>query len=537
MKPRIFNKLSFKLFLSTFLLLVAFLSFHTYFTVYKLKKDVTQLFLQTAYNISELIKNSTRYSMLHNKREDIYQIIKAIGNEKGVKRIRIYNKLGVITFSTDSTELLQTVDMDAEACVVCHDKSSKKYVSSPRDSIRIFASPSDERILGLINPIKNDIDCYTSDCHAHSSHSKLLGVLDVMMTMKDADATVLENQTNTIYSSVFITLIISGFVGIFILFLVNRPLKKLQEGINELGKGNLNFRIQMRSKSELGEIGREFNLMSRQLSQAYNEIKDWSENLNLKVEDKTKELKTIYEQVVQMEKMASLGKLSATVAHEINNPLEGILTYSKLILKKLGSIEKSGSIEKMDKYLRLIIEETSRCGNIVKDLLLFSHRSVNEFVKADLVEIIERSLILIEHHLDINGIKLGKVFDLNFLLLTCSPQKLQQAFLSLLINCIESMSGKGGKLIINLSHNEENAVIRISDEGSGIAERDLPFIFEPFFTTKDSLSGTGLGLSVVYGIIGSHNGEIEVEKTSVMGTTFKIKLPLNMNLNIKEDGK
>ncbi|MEI7484528.1 MAG: ATP-binding protein [Ignavibacteriota bacterium] len=537
MKPRIFNKLSFKLLLSTFLLLVAFLSFHTYFTVYKLKKDVTQLYLQTAYNISDLIKNSTRYSMLHNKREDIYQIIKAVGNEKGVKRIRIYNKLGVITFSTDSTELLRTVDMDAEACVVCHDKSSKKYVSSPRDSIRIFESSTEGRILGLINPIKNDKDCYTSDCHAHSSNSKLLGVLDVMMTMKDADATVQENQANTIYSSVFITLIISGFVGIFILFLVNRPLKKLQEGINELGKGNFDFRILMRTKSELGDIAHEFNTMSRQLSQAYNEIKDWSENLNLKVEDKSKELKIIYEQVVQMEKMASLGKLSATVAHELNNPLEGILTYSKLILKKLGSIEKAGSIEKMDKYLRLIIEETARCGNIVKDLLLFSHRNVNEFVKADLVEIIERSLVLVEHHLDMNGIKLTKIFDLNSLVITCSPQKLQQAFLSLLINSIESMSGKGGTLKVNLSHDGENAIIRFSDEGSGIAERDIPFIFEPFFTTKDAMSGTGLGLSVVYGIISSHNGDIEVEKTSEMGTTFKIKLPLNMNLNNKEDGK
>ncbi len=537
MKPRIFNKLSFKLFLSTFLLLVAFLSFHTYFTVYKLKKDVTQLYLQTAYNISDLIKNSTRYSMLHNKREDIYQIIKAVGNEKGVKRIRIYNKLGVITFSTDSTELFRTIDMDAEACVVCHDKSSKKYVSSPRDSIRIFETTSEGRILGLINPIKNDKDCYTSECHAHSSNSKLLGVLDVMMTMKDADATVQENQENTIYSSVFITLIISGFVGIFILFLVNRPLKKLQQGISELGKGNFNFRILIGTRSELGEIAREFNTMSRQLSQAYNEIKDWSENLNLKVEDKSKELKIIYEQVVQMEKMASLGKLSATVAHELNNPLEGILTYSKLILKKLGSIEKSGSIEKMDKYLRLIIEETSRCGNIVKDLLLFSHRSVNEFVKADLVEIIERSLLLVEHHLEMNSIKLIKVYDLNSLVLTCSPQKLQQAFLSLLINSIESMTGKGGALKVNLTHDGENAIIRFSDEGSGIAERDLPFIFEPFFTTKDSMSGTGLGLSVVYGIINSHNGDIEVEKTSELGTTFKIKLPLNLNLNKKEDGK
>ncbi len=442
MKPRIFNKLSFKLFLSTFLLLVAFLTTHTYFTVYNLNRDVTKLYMQTAYNISDLIKNSTRYSMLHNKRDDIYQIIKAIGNEKGVKRIRIYNKLGVITFSTDSTELFQTVDMTAEACVVCHDKSSKKYVSSPRDSIRIFESENNERILGLVNPIRNNVDCYTSDCHAHTSQVAILGVLDVMMSMKEADATVHENKKNTILSSVFITIVISGFVGIFILFLVNKPLSTLQDGMNELAKGNWNYRILIRSKSELGEIAREFNVMSRELAEAYNEIKDWSENLNIKVEDKTKELKTIYEQVVQMEKMASLGKFSATVAHELNNPLEGILTYSKLILKKIGKIDRDENIDKMIKYLKLIVDETSRCGNIVKDLLLFSHRSVDEFIRADLVEIMEKSLILVEHHLEMNGIKLIKEFDFASLLLTCSPQKLQQAFLSLFINSIESMTEK-----------------------------------------------------------------------------------------------
>lgn len=298
MKPRFFNKLSFKLFLSTFLLLVAFLSTYTYFTVFNLQRDISRLYMQTAYSISDLIKNSTRYSMLHNNREDIYQIIKAVGNEKGVKRVRIYNKVGVISYSTDSTEIMKTVDMTAEACIVCHDKSSKKYVLSPKDSIRIFETKNGERILGLINPIRNSKDCYTSECHAHDSKSSLLGVLDVMMTMEDADAAVDENIKQTILSSVFLTILISGFVGLFILYLVNRPLKKLQVGLNELGKGNWDYRILVKSNNELGQIAKEFNTMSKQLAEAYNEIKDWSENLNIKVEDKTKELKSIYEQVV-----------------------------------------------------------------------------------------------------------------------------------------------------------------------------------------------------------------------------------------------
>lgn len=527
MKPQFFNKLSFKLFLSTLILLIAFLTIHTYITVINLQRDINKLYMQTAYNISDLIKYSTRYSMLHNKREDIYQTIKAISNEKGVKLIRIYNKQGVINFSTDSTEVMKSVDMTAEACVVCHDKTSRKYVSSPRDSIRIFETANNEKILGLINPIRNDKDCYTAECHAHSSSSKLLGVLDVMVSMNEAESVVIENTKNTIYASVLITLVISGFVGLFILYLVNRPLKKLQNGITELGKGNWNYRILVRSKSELGDIAKEFNEMSRQLAQAYNEIKDWSENLNLKVEDKTKELKNIYEQVIQMEKLASLGKLSATVAHELNNPLEGILTYSKLISKKLKSQNQTPELEKINSYLKLITEESSRCGNIVKDLLLFSHRSENEFFNADLVDIIEKCIVLVNHHLEMNNIKLTKNYDLSSLSIHCNPQKIQQALLSLLINSIEAMAGRGGTIKIDLSHDGINAIIRIKDEGFGIAEKDIPFIFEPFFTTKESSKGTGLGLSVVYGIISSHKGNIIVEETSAAGTTFKLTLPLN----------
>ena len=125
-----------------------------------------------------------------------------------------------------------------------------------------------------------------------------------------------------------------------------------------------------------------------------------------------------------------------------------------------------------------------------------------------------------------NNIKLIKEFETDSLVLTCNPQKLQQALLSLFINAIEAMTGKGGTLKVSLTIDGENAIILVTDTGSGIAERDLPFIFEPFFTTKDKLSGTGLGLAVVYGIVNSHKGSITVDKTSVMGTTFKIKIPI-----------
>lgn len=526
MKVKLFNKLGVKLFLFTSLILIIVFSIYTYLTIKNLEADFTSYYKQTAFNISDIIKRSTRHSMLLNQREDVYEIIKTIGNEPGVKTIRIYNKQGVISYSSDTNERNKTVDMNAEACIMCHEKNTISSKIGRKDSLRVF-SIKDERFLGLINPIRNEKDCYTSDCHAHKSSAELLGILDVVISMKKVDSVVEENKKNIILNSILITLLISILSFVFILFLVNKPLKVLQNGISSLGKGDWNYRINMRSRTELGVIATEFNEMARLLSSAYKEIKDWSETLNDKVEQKTAELKNIYEQVLQIEKLASLGKLSATVAHELNNPLEGILTYSKLIIKKLNRENGSTDNTKVLEFLNLIADESYRCGKIVKDLLLFSHRDSEQFRKYDLIEIVNKSVMLINHHLEINKVVLTKEFPVDFLEIYCNQQKIQQALISLLINAIESMQVKGGEIKINLQVDSENAVLRIKDQGDGIAQKDLPFIFEPFYTTKEAMKGTGLGLSVVYGIIKVHNGKIEVEETSENGTTFKIILPIN----------
>jgi two-component system NtrC family sensor kinase len=359
----------------------------------------------------------------------------------------------------------------------------------------------------------------------------LVGVLDVLVSMKSADETIAIGTRNIVVNSVIITILISALSGIFIFYLVNKPLKKFEKAIDELAKGNLNYRVHIKNKNEFGIIAYQFNDMSRKLSQAYQEIKDWSETLNEKVEEKTRELKNIYEQIIQIEKLASLGKLSATVAHELNNPLEGILNFSKLISKKL-TLENKDGYAKLIQYTQMISDEASRCGKIVKDLLLFSHYDSEELVESDLISLVEKSISLINHHFEINNIKLEKIFNTLDITIKCNPQKIQQMLISILINAIESMSGKNeGKITIKLTKEDNKAVIRISDCGMGISDKDVPYIFEPFYTTKEISRGTGLGLSIVYGIVNQHKGKIEVEETSVKGTTFKISLPVNLNNN------
>jgi two-component system NtrC family sensor kinase len=351
-------------------------------------------------------------------------------------------------------------------------------------------------------------------------------VLDVMVSLNQLDSIKTETAKTTIINSALITIIIAFACGVFVLLLVNIPIRKLTKGIDEVGKGNLNYKISIASRNELGLMAVRFNEMAEKLNAAYNEIKDWSENLNKKVNEKSEELKNIYKQIIQMEKLASLGKLSATVAHELNNPLEGILTYSKLIAKKLKETPENGSNVKLINYLELISDESSRCGKIVKDLLLFSSKADNEFIKVNIIEVVDKSISLIKHHLEINKINLIKEYNCGSVNIFCNPQKIQQALMSLLINAIEAMP-LPGKIIVRIDQENDNIVIRIIDEGIGISSKDLPLIFEPFYTTKEAAKGTGLGLAVVYGIINQIKGSVEVEKTSPTGTTFKVKLPLN----------
>ncbi|KAB2880429.1 HAMP domain-containing protein [bacterium] len=518
------HKFSVKLILVISGILLANLALYTYFTTSHLKSDLILAYSQHAYNLSDVIKKSTRYSMLLNRSEDVHQIINTIGTEKDVVHIRIYNNTGTIMFSTNSTETKHAVDVNAEACVICHTKFGV-FASVPiQDRIRTYTQDG-KRLMGLINPIENEADCYNSNCHAHSAEQEILGVLDVVISVDNIEKIIRSNIANIAYNAIVVTFTISFFCGLFVTVMLNRPMVQINKGIQEIGKGNLDYKILLNSHDEFGRLAKRFNDMSAKLHAAYKEIKNWSDTLNTRVNQKTEELKKLYDQVMQIEKLASLGKLSATVAHELNNPLEGILTYSKLIAKQLVKVQKKNEYEKVLRYLSMISDESARCGRIVKDLLIFSHRDEEVFIREDVHDIIRKSMALIRHHLQIYNIEAVENYKASDSTIVCNPQKIQQALLAIFMNAIEAMNA-GGKLIIDTATDGQEIHIHIKDTGLGVDPKDLPHIFEPFYTTKSGGKGTGLGLAVVFGIINHHNGSVVVESTSPDGTAFKITLPL-----------
>lgn len=344
------------------------------------------------------------------------------------------------------------------------------------------------------------------------------------MSLVSIDKKINQNRKSLIINSLLITFIVSFFSGIFIWVVVHSKVRELIKGTKEISRGNYDFRINLKSKDELGELSLHFNEMASNLQKALNEIKSLNENLNIKVKEKTEQLRNIYNHVNQIERIASLGKLSATVAHELNNPLEGILTYSKLIIKKLNNELTQEDKSKIITYLELIATEAERCGNIVKNLLLFSRSSEKNISTNDLISIIDRSLLLINHHLHLNNIKLEKDFCCNYLEFECDKNQIQQAILAILINAIEAMP-EGGTLAIKVFCSDSIINIIISDTGVGISKENLDKIFEPFFSTKPGGKGTGLGLSVVYGIVKQHQGKISIESEVNKGTKVTLTFP------------
>jgi two-component system NtrC family sensor kinase len=233
-----------------------------------------------------------------------------------------------------------------------------------------------------------------------------------------------------------------------------------------------------------------------------------------------------------MEKMASLGKLAATVAHELNNPLAGILNYAKLVDRSLneGKMPEDERTE-LQRCLGLIQKEAARCGDTVRNLLLFARQSGAELALVPLNSIIERSLMLVHHHLEMSGVHLETtLFEEGADQVVCDGNQIQQALLALMVNAVEAMP-HGGTLSVRAIGRDSWIAIAISDTGTGIPPVAIPHIFEPFFSTKDEAEGVGLGLAVAYGIIQRHGGDLEVESQLDHGTTFTVTLPKRPPMN------
>ena len=495
-----------------------------YLNIRSLSRQILDKTEEEAFNLSETIRLSIRNAMIKGRRDEYQRIIDDVAQRKGIAEVRIFNKQGEITVSSDELKVGTIVDKQAEACYGCHREGEAKVLLPSDSKTRIYHSEKGS-LLGLINPIYNESSCYP--CHPKTTN--VLGVLDTTISLED-----FEKEKTQIYNRMMISGVVSVMVLSFLLSLllsrvVNRPINKLLAATQIAAHGDLNQAVSIRSHDELGELSESFNNMISELKRSRDAIEEWTQTLERRVQERTQELQQVQDQLIRAGKMAALGELAAGVAHEINNPLTGILTFSSLIFKKLEETHP------WKRDMENIVQQTTRCRNIVKGLLDFARQRKPDKKEWDLHTLIERTLTLLENQARIQNIRIIKEFETEIPLLFVDGDQIQQVFMNIMLNAADAMAGNGGTLTIKTTMQDGIVVVSISDTGYGMTKENLSKLFAPFFTTKEPGKGTGLGLAISYGIIQSHNGDIDVESEVGKGSLFRIKLPIESNDQTSKD--
>src|ERR1700747_196723 len=357
------------------------------------RQHLEQNTLLAAERISDVIKQGTTDYMLRNDREGLYRSIQTMAREPGIEKIRIFDQEGRITYTTNSAEQNHVVDKTAEACYACHTQSQPLARLNRPDRFRIYRNAAGTRVLGIIAPIENQPSCSNASCHAHPAEQQILGVLDTNLSLAKADVQLAESSRRMIAYTGCALLLIALLSWFFVWQVVGRPVKALERGTERLAAGDLGYQIDVRSKDEIGELAHSFNAMSNQLEAEHNENVAWTRTLEQRVEQKTRELKRAHEHALHTEKMASIGKMAAILAHEINNPLSGILTYAKLMRKWINHDDGGQSLpHEICESVDLIASESRRCGDLVKNLLTFSRTTPMNLQPTNLNQVIEQAL-------------------------------------------------------------------------------------------------------------------------------------------------
>jgi two-component system NtrC family sensor kinase len=408
------KKIGFRLTFGVVLTALLAIGIFAFFSIQSQSKSLLAEVERHANQLSEAVKSDTEYDMLRNDRDRIHESIRRIGTQESIDRVRVFNKSGEVIYSSDSAEIGKLVDTKAESCYRCHSAGKPLEHLEMPERTRIFRpDPDSSRLLGIINPIYNSPTCWTAACHAHPKQQTVLGVLDVTIPLTEIDRNIRRSQVAVVILAVSVILILSLIVGFMVRWWIDRPVQELLTAMRHVAGGNLAYRVEVKREDELGMLARSFNNMTDNLAHARL-------------------------QLFQSDKLASLGRLAAGVAHEINNPLTAVLTYSSYLLKR-----SQGQAE-VRNDLNVIVSETIRCREIVKSLLDFARQTVPKKRQADINEIIGRAVAVIENQLSLGRAKLVMELDTELPKVTVDANQIQQVFINLMVNALDAIGENSG---------------------------------------------------------------------------------------------
>ncbi len=517
----------------TFSSLILFVSFGVIFrSVYE--EYMNTVIRQSGTNVGSLVEGALYHSMVENDKSALQNTLDIIHKMPGIEDVNMYDSDDNLVYSSFSPNSGNHASSD---CKGCHDNLKQMFPStektykiiSIRSECKMNRNDNDHRHLLIKSPILNQKACYDASCHAHQPTDRVLGSLVIKMPLRDLDNAVEKSSTEFYLLATLATLLLVSFLIMFTRKNIKSPLNALLNASIAVANGDKSTRVEIKPNQldDMRVVSLAFNDMLDNLQAATNELENWSQQLEYKVQKKSEELSAAQNELIHIERLASLGKLSSSVAHEINNPLSGILVYTKLIHKQLSNPDLTDAKrETILKNLRLIENETKRCGDIVKGLLDFSRKDQNDFEPRHLNEIMLETYDLMTHPIKIANIMFYSDFSAKSDLIYCSPNQIKQAFVAVLVNAKEAIHENGEITVRTTNPGDDTIRVEILDNGIGISAEDLPHIFEPFFSTKQDASGIGLGLAIVHGIVQSHSGKIQVRSEPGHGTTMSFTFPL-----------
>jgi two-component system NtrC family sensor kinase len=509
-----------KLTLATSLILIVFMCLLNYVNIKNFRKVMIEYSVTDADKVAEIINQSAYDAMMKNDKASLYQMIHRIAQSSSIEHIRLIDREGKVVQSNNTEEIGKIFAISSEACAMCHRHGNPKLQASSMNRSRIYLTATGKEVMGLTKAIYNQPACTTGLCHFHRKEHNILGVLDVGISLENMQQKSIQYRMEFLIMTCLLVVLIGLMITFMTLRFVDKPVQHLLKHTALIAEGNLDIKVPVTSYDELGDLSNAVNHMTVELKKAHEELTEWGISLEHKVEERTHEIKRMEAQLYRSEKLASLGKLVAGIAHEINNPLTGVLLYASIIQND----NRINPVFRTD--LDRIISETKRCAEIVKRLLEFSRETAAHKASFFMDELLDKSFSLISKQPCFHDISICKNYTPSLPCVIADPDQIEQVFINLFMNACHAMPG-GGTLTLSTTIAPDNSYVcaEVKDTGCGISKENLNKIFDPFFTTKDD--GTGLGLSISYGIVENNNGQIEVKSMDGEGTIFTVKLPVD----------
>lgn len=527
------NSLAVKLIFWIGIILLITIAIFAYMNINLQRKHLIEEMQRDAVRLSQTIERSIEYEMLTARSDNVQRTLEDIGKQEGIEQIRIFDKKGKIIASDSTEEIGMLIDRKAEACYTCHKEREPLERISALERTRTFKLEEGYRVLGVINPIYNEPNCYDSACHFHPKNQNVLGVMDILVSLARLDEQIGAGRKQIVVYFLLTFLFISAGSSLFIFLFVNTPIQKLIKGTRKIAEGDLNYLIGDYRSDEIGKLGLSFDKMTAELKKSRQEIEQWNIKLKNEVKKATEKLRKTNEKLnIANEQLKELDNMKSDFMRRMEH---GSRSHLAVIQSCLSLIQREYYSELGEQQKDLIGTAYRRSSSLLElldDIIILSYRKsareVYHLEPAQLGDIIQKVVDDIKAQAQKKNIVINIHIPSDFPQVIADQKALGEVFSNLLSNAVKYTREHGA---VNVSAKEERdfVEIHVSDTGIGIASEHLSEIFAEFYRAPNAKSykveGTGLGLAIVKEIVEAHGGDVKVKSELEEGSTFTVLLP------------